>query len=111
MQEQQNFPKWCEKCGIAICGSVPAYMFCVQDAGARLLYEYKPLAYVIRTAKISRLLTPHSSVTAQSMLMKLETYCRKTTQHPKQYFDRMTSVVWANTVFPLYRKVSFFVFL
>jgi len=43
-------------------------------------------------------LTPRSSVTAQPMLMKLETYnyCRKTTHHAKRYCDRTTLVVWTN---------------
>ena len=32
--------------------------------------------------------------------MKLDTYnCRKTTHHAKRYFDRTTSVVWANSQF------------
>jgi len=39
---------------------------------------------------MSQISTPHSSVTAQPMLMTLETYnyCQKTTHHEKQNFDQ-----------------------
>ena len=45
--------------------------------------------------------TCHSSVTAQSVFMKLETYnyCWKTTHYDRRYFDRMMWVVWANSQF------------
>jgi len=36
--------------------------------------------------------------------------CRKTTHHGKRYFDRTTWVVWAIPNFPLYCKISSFVF-
>jgi len=65
--------------------------------GVRLLFN-----------EISQILTPHSLVTAQPTLMKHETYsyCRKTTHHVKQYFDRMTWVVWANRFLSLSFLVS-----
>jgi len=45
--------------------------------------------------EISQISTPHSLVTAQPILMKLETYnyCRKTTHHAKRYLDRTMWVV------------------
>ena len=59
--------------------------------------------------EISQISTLHSSVTAQTMLMQLETYsyCRKITNHAKRHFDRATWVVQASL--PMC-KVSFFVF-
>ena len=58
--------------------------------------------------KISQISTPHSSETAQPMLVKLETYnyCRKTTHCAKRYFDRTTWVVWADSQFATVRFLS-----
>ena len=50
--------------------------------------------------------TPHSSVTAQPILMKFDTYIRKTIHHAKRYFDRTTRVGWANTQFATVRFLS-----
>ena len=51
--------------------------------------------------EISQISTPHSLVTAQPILMKLEIYnyyC-KTTHYAKRYFDQTTWVAWANSQF------------
>jgi len=57
---------------------------------------------------ISQIWTPHSSVTAQQILMKLETYnyCQKTTQHAKRYFNQTMWVIWVNCQFATVRLLS-----
>ena len=66
------------------------------------------------TAKISQILTPHSSVTTQPMLMKFETYeynyCRKTTPMPNSISIVRCGSSGRMPSFPLYHKVAFFVF-
>jgi len=62
----------------------------------------------VQVTKMSKIPTPHSSVTAQPILLKRETYnfCQKTTYHAKWYFDPTTWVVWTNSQFVTVRFLS-----
>jgi len=70
------------------------------------------ISHIGLSNEMSQISTPHSWVTAQPMLMKLETYSYswKTTHLAKRHFHRTTWVVWMNTQFTTvgFLSLSFF---